>query len=249
MKKILVLFAIVLICPSLTAQGQDRRWQASETEWYHPVPPVVTPGERVVGTKPPSDAIILFDGTDFSAWVGRDGEEVKWKIVGDAMVVEPGTGDIWTKEAFGDCQLYIEWRTPAVIEGDGQNRGNSGVFLQNTYEVQIVDSYNNPTYVNGQAGSIYKQKAPKVNASKPPGEWQVFEIIWRAPRFGTDGILEEPARITVMHNGILIHDNYELKGHTPHGGLPRYTPHGRLPIRLQDHSTPNEFRNIWIRNL
>ncbi|MGF1587526.1 MAG: DUF1080 domain-containing protein [Bacteroidales bacterium] len=249
MKKILVLFSIALMCPLLSGQSQERRWQASETEWYHPVPPVVTPGDGVVGSKPPSDAIILFDGTDFSAWTGSDGEEVKWKIVDDAMVVEPKTGDIWTRESFGDCQLYIEWRTPAVIEGDGQNRGNSGVFLQNTYEVQILDSYNNSTYVNGQAGSIYKQKAPKVNASKPPGEWQVFEIIWRAPRFGTDGVLEEPARITVMHNGILIHDNYELKGHTPHGGLPRYTPHGRLPIRLQDHSTPNEFRNIWVRNL
>ncbi len=248
MKKILVLSAIVLIGSFAFGQRSEPQWRASATEWYHPEPPVVTPGEGA-GTKPPSDAIILFDGTDFSAWEGRGGEEVQWKIIGDAMVVEPKTGNITTKEVFGDCQLHIEWRTPAVIEGDGQNRGNSGVFLQTHYEVQILDSYNNPTYVNGQAGSIYKQKAPKVNASKPPGEWQVFEILWRAPKFGTDGILEAPARITVVHNGVLIHDNYELKGHTPHVGLPRYVPHGRLPIMLQDHGTPNEFRNIWIRNL
>ena len=248
MKKILVISVLAIIGTFMFGQGSQPRWEPESTEWYHPVPPVVTTGE-IVSRTPPSDAIVLFDGTDFSAWETRDGEEVKWKIVDGAMVVEPGTGDILTKEFFGDCHLYIEWRTPAVVEGDGQNRGNSGVFLQNTYEVQILDSYENETYVNGQAGSIYKQKAPMVNASRPPGEWQVFEIIWRAPIFGTDGILEYPATITVLHNGVLIHDNFVLKGHTPHTGLPRYVPHGRLPIRLQDHRTKNEFRNIWIRNL
>lgn len=248
MKKILVISVLALFGTFMFGQSSEPRWKPEATEWYHPVPPVVTTGE-IAARKPPSDAIVLFDGTDFSAWETRDGEEVKWKIIDDAMVVEPGTGDILTKEVFGDCHLYIEWRTPAVVEGDGQNRGNSGVFLQNTYEVQILDSYDNETYVNGQAGSIYKQKAPLVNASKKPGEWQVFEIIWRAPIFGTDGILEYPASITVLHNGVLIHDNFVLKGHTPHVGLPRYVPHGRLPIRLQDHRTRNEFRNIWIRNL
>lgn len=248
MKKILVLFALVLIGTVAFVNKTEAQMSASQTEWYHPVPPIVTPGE-FASIKPPSDAIILFDGTDFSQWQDRNGEDVKWKIVGDAMVVEPRTGDIFTKMNFGDCQLYIEWRTPSVVEGYGQNRANSGVFLQNTYEVQILDSYENETYVNGMAGSIYKQQAPLVNASRKPGEWQVFEILWKAPVFGTDGVLETPASITVLHNGILIHDNFIVKGHTPHSGFPRYTPHGRLPIRLQDHNQKVEFRNIWIRNL
>ncbi len=242
------LLLTVLLFFTITSFGQrfESQWKPENTEWYNPVPQVVEPGE---GTKPPSDAIILFDGHDLSKWEGTNGEEPKWKIEGDALVILPKSGAIHTKDVYGDCQLHIEWRSPEKVELDGQKRGNSGVFLQSRYEVQVLDCFDNSTYVNGQAGSIYKQKAPLVNACRKPGEWQTYDIFWTAPKFGTAGVLESPAAITVVHNGILIQNHYVLKGDTPYIGLPEYTPHGRLPLMLQDHNCPVAFRNIWIRNL
>lgn len=192
----------------------------------------------------PSDAIVLFDGSDLSAWNNAD----NWKIVDGAMV--SGKGDVLTKEAFGDCQLHIEWSAPTPATGTGQGRGNSGIFLMNTYEIQVLDSYQNKTYFDGQAGAIYKQTPPQVNATRPPGEWNTYDIIWTAPRFAEDGSLKSPAYITAIHNGVLILNHFELKGDTPYNRPPQYTRHAdRLPIRLQDHGNPVRFRNIWIRDI
>ena len=176
---------------------------------WKPVPPIVTPG---VGTAPPSDAIVLFDGNDLNAWLGVDDKLPEWKVADGAMTVAPGTGAIHTKQKFGDIQLHIEWRTPSVVKGEGQGRGNSGIFLMGRYELQVLDSYNSPTYVNGQAGSIYKQSVPLVNACKPPGEWQTYDVIFMAPEFTDKGTLKTPARITVLQNGVLVQNNFEIKG-------------------------------------
>ncbi|HNU78958.1 MAG: DUF1080 domain-containing protein [Prolixibacteraceae bacterium] len=227
-------------------QRQPERWAPESTEWYTPVPVKVTPG---VGTKPPSDAIVLFDGSDLSKWQSQGGGPAKWKVHDGVFTVEPGTGSISTKEYFGDCQLHIEFKSPDPENYHGQNRGNSGIMIQSRYEVQVLDGDNNPTYVNGMVGSIYKQSAPLVNAYTKNGEWQVYDIFWTAPRFGADDKLESPAIITVVLNGIVVQNNYILKGNTPYTGLPRYTAHGRMPLSLQDHNTRVSFRNIWIRNL
>ena len=216
------------------------------TEVWDPTPRVVTPGQDA---SPPSDALILFDGKDGHQWSHADGSPIKWVISDGIMTVRPGTGPIFTKEKFGDCQLHIEWRAPAVIEGEGQGRGNSGVFLQNRYEVQILDSYDNGTYSNGQAGSIYKQAIPLVNAMQPPGKWNTYDIIYKAPRFNDDGIKVAPAYVTVLHNGILIQDHFEVKGSTEYIGLPKYIAHGDDVIQLQDHANPVSYRQIWIRRL
>ena len=205
-------------------------------------PKVIKPGS------PPSDAIVLFDGKDLSKWRSGNGGEAKWEIKDGVMTVN-GTGSIFTKEEFGDCQLHVEWATPAEIKGEGQGRGNSGVYIQNRYEVQVLDSYNNKTYFHGQAGALYKQHAPLVNACRPPGEWQTYDIIFHAPRFDGDKLVK-PARVTVLHNGVLIQDNTELLGTTSHAGDPKYEPHPlKQPLQLQDHSNPVRFRNIWIRPL
>jgi hypothetical protein len=217
------------------------------TEVWTPVPPIVTPG---VGTAAPSDAIVLFDGKDLSAWESVKGGPAKWRVEGNAFTVVKGTGDIRTKRAFGDSQLHIEWRAPAKIEGEGQGRGNSGVYLQGLYEVQVMDSYDNPTYANGQAASIYKQYIPLVNASRKPGEWQTYDIFFRAPHFAADGALTQPAYITVVHNGVLVQDHVELKGGTVYRGAPSYTKqNAKEPLLLQDHESPVSYRNIWIREL
>lgn len=216
------------------------------TEVWEPEPRVVAPGS---GQSAPSDAIVLFDGKDASQWRHRNGDAIKWKIADGAMTVVRGTGAIFTREDFGDCQLHIEWRTPAVVESEGQGRGNSGVFLQNTYEVQVLDNYNNRTYSNGQAGSIYKQTMPLVNACRPPGEWQTYDIIYKAPHFNSDGIKTASAYITVIHNGVLIQNHTEIKGTTPYIGLPQNPAHGDGPIQLQDHGNPVSYRNIWLRKL
>lgn len=221
------------------------------TEFYEPVPPVVTPSAYPGVVAAPSDAVILFDGKDLSAWKGTDGE-AKWEVHDGVFTVKKGTGDIETKEKFDDYQLHIEWMIPADIQGEGQARGNSGIFMQGVYELQVLDNYNNKTYTNGQAGSIYKQKAPLVNAMRKPGEWNVYDVIYTAPRFKEDGTLAYPARITVLHNGILIQNNFEIKGDTPYIGLPKYTAHGKGPIKLQDHGDPSKpisYRNIWLRKL
>jgi len=245
--------------PQPTPQQIQRRtqsqWNPASTEWFYPVPPKVQPGATV--GQPPSDAIVLFDGKDLSKWEsskapsegGRRPDPAPWKVVNGAMVVVPGSGGIQTKEFFGDCQLHIEFKSPPAGNHDGQNRGNSGIFLQNTYELQVLDGDNNVTYVNGMVGSIYKQSAPSASAYTKNGEWQVYDIFWKAPVFNGEGDLLSPAMITVTLNGILVQNNYILKGHTPYTGLPHYTPHGRLPLSLQDHGTEVAFRNIWIRNL
>jgi len=246
---ILTVILSITLSGFIIAQESDPEWVPELTENWTPVDDTVqtgSPGEA------PSDAIHLFDGTDLSAWVSSndDRQDAGWAIDDGAVTVVPGSGNIQTRRRFGDVQLHIEWKTPEVIDGDGQGRGNSGVFLQGIYEVQILDSWQNSTYSNGQAGSIYKQKAPDVNASKAPGEWQSFDIIFEAPRFEEDGSLIKPAYITVHHNGVLIHHRYELDGPTKYIGLPEYTPHAeKLPIMLQDHSDNISFRNIWVREL
>lgn len=206
-----------------------------------PEPPLVTPGE---GTAPPSDAIVLFDGTDLSQWDGGD----RWEIVDGAAV--PRRGGIRTKESFGDCQLHVEWATPTEIEGSGQGRGNSGVYLMGRYEVQILDSYDNETYFDGQAAAIYKQSPPMVNASRAPGEWQTYDIVFHAPRFDDEGAVVRPTTITVLHNGVLVQDHFELSGETAWHKPPAYEAHPeRLPLQLQFHGNPVRFRNIWLREL
>ena len=206
-------------------------------EWKEP--PVIGPGEA---GGPPSDAVVLFNGKDLSAWDGV----ANWKVENGAMI--SGKGDATTKESFGDCQLHIEWSAPTPATGSGQGRGNSGLFLMNTYELQVLDSFENKTYFDGQAGAIYKQTPPQVNATKAPGTWNVYDVIWTAPRFGDDGALKSPAYITALHNGVLILNHFELKGDNPYHRPPQYKKHAeRLPIRLQDHGNPVRFRNIWIR--
>ncbi|MGD2124167.1 MAG: DUF1080 domain-containing protein [Gemmatimonadota bacterium] len=218
-----------------------------ETEVWEPEPGLVTPGRQ--GT-PPSDAIVLFDGTDLGMWTHEDGREAEWTVEDGVVTVAPGTGDIRTRQGFGDVQLHIEWRAPAEVVGEGQGRGNSGVFLMERYEVQVLDSYENRTYSNGQAGSIYKQHIPLVNASRPPGMWQSYDVVFIAPRFNPDGTLVSPAYMTVFHNGVLVQNHAELQGPTVYIGLPEYEAHGhREPILLQDHSNPVSFRNIWVREI
>ena len=192
----------------------------------------------------PADAVVLFDGKDLSAWNNAD----NWKVEDGAMV--SGRGDVSSKETFGDCQLHIEWSAPTPVKGNGQGRGNSGVFLMGTYEIQVLDSYDNKTYHDGQAGAIYKQTPPQVNAMRPPGQWNTYDIIWTAPKFEDDGSLKSPAYITAIHNGVLILNHFELKGDTPFNRPPHYKKHAeRGPIRLQDHGNPVRFRNVWVREI
>jgi hypothetical protein len=219
------------------------------TEVWFPVPAKVTPGATLGA--PPSDAIILFDGKNLDAWQSaRDGSPARWNIVNGDMVVAPGTGDIQTKAGFGDQQLHIEWATPELPPDKvNQDRGNSGVFLQDIYEVQVLDNYTSPTYVNGMVGSIYKQFPPLVNATRPAENWNVYDIIFTAPRFNADGSLASPARVTVLHNGVLVQNDTVLKGGTTYIGAPFYYAHGDAPLRLQDHGHLVRFRNIWVRKL
>jgi hypothetical protein len=230
-----------------------------DTEVWEPVPVVVTPVAIANASRPPSDAIVLFDGTSLDEWLNvRDRNPAGWTSSDGVMTVNKDVGDIETRQSFRDYQLHIEWRVPEHITGEGQARGNSGLFLawdaerRAGYELQILDSYNNSTYVNGMAGSIYKQAIPLVNASLPPGQWQTYDVIWTAPRFGEDGSLESPARVTVLHNGVLIQNDFELSGVTLYRGTPAYHPHDAAPIMLQAHGDPSppiSYRNIWIREL
>ena len=202
--------------------------------------PIITVDDNGV----PSDAVVLFNGNDLSAWENAD----NWKIEDGAMV--SGKGDAHTKESFGDCQLHIEWSAPTPATGSGQGRGNSGIFLMDKYELQVLDSYDNETYFDGHAGAIYKQTPPQVNAMRPPGQWNVYDVIWTAPRFNEDGSLKSPAYLTALHNGVLIQNHFELLGDTPFARPPQYDKHAdRLPIRLQDHGNPVRFRNVWIREI
>ncbi len=213
-----------------------------------PHPPVVTPGALVGPVAAPEDAVILFDGMNLDAWTGNGGK-ASWSLEDGAMVVN-GTGDIRTKAGFGDCQLHLEWASPSEVKGDSQGRGNSGVFFFERYEVQILDSFDNVTYADGQAAALYGQRPPMVNCCRKPGEWQTYDIVFQAPRFGADGALRSPARVTVLHNGILVHHDQPLLGATSHRGLARYSKHEEKgPIKLQDHGNPVRFRNVWIREL
>ncbi len=244
MKLRLFFLAVCSLSAYLYLEAQIKDPKA--TEVWEPEPRVVTPG---TSTAPPSDAIILFDGSNLDGWTNGKGEAAGWKVEDGAMTVVKGTGDVKTKRKFASCQLHIEWRTPKVIEGKGQGRGNSGVFLSNTYEVQVLDSYQNRTYSNGQAASIYKQYLPLVNACRPPGEWQTYDIIYMAPVFNDDGMKVRSGTLTVIQNGVLVQNNVEIKGTTPYIGLPKNPPHGKGPLRLQDHGNPVSYRNIWVREL
>lgn len=235
---LMLVFAVELV-------GQAVNQEQSTTASM-PEPKIVDPGSNGAA---PADAIVLFDGKDLSQWVGKDGSAAKWAVK-DGMATVNSTGSITTKQEFGDMQLHIEWATPAEVKGEGQGRGNSGVLLQNRYEVQILDSYNNKTYVNGQAGSVYKQYPPLVNASRKPGEWQAYDIIFRAPTFDDQGNVTKRAHITVMHNGVLVQDHVEVMGTTSHDQAPKYEKHpAKQPFSLQDHGNPMRFRNIWVRTL
>ncbi len=225
-----------------------------DTEQWTPEPPVVTPLAAVT-VPPPSDAVVLFDGKDLAQWASEDGSPARWTVKDGVLTVAKGTGDIQTRRRFGSYQLHLEYRIPANITGSGQARGNSGLFLGATgrymgYELQILDSYRNKTYVNGQAGSIYKQFPPLANPTRPPGEWQSYDVVWTAPTFASDGSLRSPAYVTAFLNGVLVQDHEALRGETLYIGKPAYHAHGALPIKLQDHGDPSEpisFRNIWVR--
>ncbi|HEX8849462.1 MAG TPA: DUF1080 domain-containing protein [Gemmatimonadaceae bacterium] len=227
------------------------------TEVWSPVPRIVTPG--ATNDAPPSDAIVLFDGTNLDQWVAtRDGSPAGWSVADGIMTVVKPAGDIQTKRAFTDYQLHIEWRIPTGITGSGQARGNSGIFLASTengqqgYELQVLDSYGNTTYVNGQAGAMYKQSPPLVNPNRKPGEWQSYDVVWTAPRFNADGSVASPAYVTAFLNGVLVQNHTPLRGVTLYIGTPYYKPHGASPIRLQAHgdpSAPISYRNIWLREL
>jgi hypothetical protein len=279
MKRLLPTLFFLTIGSTLVATGQDRQegkpraqMTPEMTEFWAPKARIVSPGEIEpnAGISAPSDAIVLFDGTDLSQWQGAadskvlvkgkdmsnfkssEGGRAKWKVEDGVLTVNKEAGDIETKLAFNDFQLHIEWRIPKEISGKGQFRGNSGIFLQGLYEVQILDSYDNETYVNGQAASIYKQTPPLVNAMRKPGEWNKYDIIYTAPTFKEDGTYRTKPVVTILHNGILVQNNTVILGNTPFIGLPQVIPHRKGPIRLQAHgdeSEPISFRNIWIREL
>ncbi len=250
--------ALMLVCVAAsTANAQNTKPRPEDTEVWKPVPAVVTPGR----TDPdaPSDAIKLFDGHDESAWVSADDHTpAAWDVHDGVLTVSKKSGNIETKQSFTNYQLHLEWRVPKGITGTGQARGNSGLFMASTgpgddgYELQILDSYDNATYVNGQAASVYKQYAPLVNAMRPPGEWNVYDVIWTAPTFNVDGSLKTPAYVTAFQNGVLVQNHVTLLGPTLYIGKPSYKAHGPEPIKLQAHgdpSAPISFRNIWVRVL
>ena len=257
MNKNFLFLAAIITCFSELATAQTAK--PADTELWTPVPVEITPGKS--NSDAPSDAIILFDGKNLDQWASvKDPKKAaSWTVSNNMMTVNKSAGNIQTKKSFGSYQLHIEWKIPENIKEEGQSKGNSGLFLASTgpgddgYELQILDSYKNKTYVNGQAGSIYKQTPPLVNSSRKPGEWQSYDVIWKAPVFNTDGTLKTAAFVTVIHNGVLIQNNTELQGPTQYIGKASYRkPHGPSPIKLQSHGDPSEpisFRNIWIREL
>jgi hypothetical protein len=247
----LPLVAAVTLLTQLCAAQVSSQWKIHDLN--RPVPPVIDPGTASTPDVPgraPSDATVLFDGKDLSKWSDKAGKPAKWKVENGYMEVVPETGYIFTRAAFGDCQLHVEFAEPTPPTGESQDRGNSGVFLMGLYEIQVLDSYQNKTYADGQAAAVYGQYPPLVNASRPPGEWQTYDIIFHGPRFTKDGKLLHPARVTVLHNGVLVQDNVLLTGPTANGKRPPYKLHPeKLPLSLQDHGDPVRFRNIWIREL
>lgn len=231
---------------TLAGAEQPSLWPAHDTS--RPRPQVITPASS--HGQPPSDAIVLFDGTSLAAWESAEGAAPKWRLVDGLFIAAPDSGPVQTKAAFGDAQFHIEWSAPKPAKGKGQGRGNSGVYFMQKYEVQILDSFENKTYADGQAAAIYGQNPPMVNACRAPGEWQSYDIIFRQPRFRSDGALSQPAVVTVFHNGVLVQDHFQLWGPTNWLKYDRYTAHAdKLPIRLQDHGNPVRFRNIWLREL
>jgi Domain of Unknown Function (DUF1080) len=240
----------------LLAAASQMSYAQAQTTWKihdpnRPVPPVIDPGTPSTQEspgRPPSDAVALFDGKNLSKWAHEDGSAAKWKVENSYAEVVAKTGYIYTREAFGDCQLHVEFSEPVPPKGESQERGNSGVFLMGLYEIQVLDSYENKTYADGQAAAVYGQYPPLVNASRPPGQWQTYDIVFHGPRFDKEGKLLRPARVTVFHDGVLVQDNVELTGPTVNG--PPYKSHPeKLPLALQDRNNPVRFRNIWIREL
>jgi hypothetical protein len=253
-------FAVLaaLLLPAIAvAQQAAQKPKPEETEIWQPVPPVVTPA--VDAGAPPSDAIVLFNGKNEDEWVSaQDRTPATWVVANGLLTVAKSAGNIETLRKFRNYQLHVEFRIPATITGSGQGRGNSGVFLASTgpgddgYELQVLDGYNNPTYVNGMVGSIYKQSIPLANPARKPGEWQSYDVAWTAPTFNTDGSLKTPAYVTVFYNGVLVQNHFELKGQTLYIGKPFYKAYDRAAIKLQAHgdkSEPMSFRNIWVREL
>ena len=243
MRHFLTVFSCAAVVSSSLSAQEPGPFAAPKTE-----PAIVTAGKT--NADPPSDAIVLFGGKDLSRWRSQDGTPAKWTIRDGYVEVAPGTGDIVTADKFGDVQLHIEWATPAVVKGEGQERGNSGVFFMDRYEVQVLDSYENKTYYHGQAGAVFRQYAPLVNVSRKPGEWQAYDIVFHAPKFDEQGKPVQRARVTVFQNGVLIQDNVEIYGITYNDRPALYIPHSpQEPLRLQDHTFPVRYRNIWIRRL
>lgn len=256
MKKIVLSTLALTIALGASAQEkkeypQPERMRPGMTEFWTPQPKVVTPGDIKTNTAP-SDAIVLFDGTNLNAWQDDKGNNAQWPVHDGVFTVDKKKGDILTKEKFGSFQLHIEWCVPENITGKSQARGNSGVFLQDKYEIQILDCYNNETYCNGQTGSVYKQVIPLANAMRKPGEWNVYDIIYTAPVFNEDGTYKLAPSVTVIQNGIVLLNHFVIRGTTEYIGHPRVAPHGDGPIRLQSHGDPSEpisFRNIWLRKM
>jgi len=247
MNKITLTFSLLSLASLAMAQDNWREpLDPKVTELWKPVP-IVTPAAQP--GQPPSDAIILFDGKDLSKWTSTRGGAASWDVSDGAMTVKSNSGGIKTTQTFGDIQLHVEWRSPIVVKGEGQGRGNSGVYLQERYEVQVLDSYENQTYANGQAGSVYKEHIPQVNATRKPGEWQSYDIIFTAPRFSDKGTMVVPGYVTVLHNGVLIQNHIALSGPTQFKGLPMAEVHGKGSIILQDHGDLVSYRNIWVREL
>jgi hypothetical protein len=241
---------LALSASAAFAQDQPSKRTPESTEYWEPQPRIVAPAATPGGA--PKDAVILFDGSNFNNWVSADGSSApKWSIKDGAMTVVAGSREIRTKDEFTDFQLHVEWRSPSEVnpQKTGQQRGNSGIFLQGKYEVQVLDSYDNKTYANGQASSIYKQHPPLVNAARKPGEWQTYDIIFTAPKFNADGRVLIPAYVTVIHNGIITQNHVAIWGPTEYIGLPIYKTYEKGPIILQDHGDAVSYRNIWIRNL
>ena len=257
MKRIGLSLLVAMVVVGVSAQEQKKEYPKppamtpAMTEFWLPQPKVVTPGD-IQTNSAPSDAIVLFDGSNLNAWQNDKGGEAEWTVHDGVFTVDKTKGDIITKQSFGSFQLHLEWCVPENITGTSQGRGNSGVFLQDKYEIQILDCYNNETYSNGQTGSVYKQVISKANAMRKPGEWNVYDIIYNAPVFNNDGTYKVHPTVTVIQNGIVLLNHFVIQGTTEYIGHPRVAPHGDGPIRLQMHGDPSEpisFRNIWLREL
>ena len=262
MKRIILMAMGIMAVMTAQAQNEQPKQNPQSSEIWEPVPPVITPGmpgPTATGTTAPSDAIVLFDGRNTDQWVAIKGYApsawentnegpLKWPIT-DGVLYSTKGFSARSKQEFGDFQLHLEFKTPEKIEGTGQGRGNSGIFLQGRYEIQVLDNYQNPTYVNGMVGSVYKQAIPLANPSRKPGEWQTYDIIYTAPRFNKAGMMSEPAYVTVLLNGVLVQNHTAIRGTTEYIGVPKVQPHGKGPILLQDHGNPVGFRNIWVREL